>query len=322
MIGFKAIEFALPPNLVPVSELDEVKRLDAQKRKVFDLTLAGMQTVAIDESRGAVELAVEASKLALDSSSLLPTDIDVLISIQSRAPTYLMASEATHIQDLLGLKKAVAFSVGDLGCANISNAVMVARTMINGSSSINNVLICSGSKPFGVVRYREAVTVNGDAGMGVVVSRDCEDHVIRDVELMTDGKYWDLFRVEYKNKRIEEMVESCTSERYKFELAIASRNNFNAINRRLLERNTDVRVKAHVMQNLSIEAFRYNEEALDVRFIGSCRDNCARYGHLGSIDVLLNYKTGLARGEIASGDTVLIQNNSPAACWSSMLVSV
>lgn len=320
MVGFKAIEFVIPERLVAVNDLDEVKALNPQKRKIFETALANMKTVAIDDTRDSVSLAVEASSRALETAALLPSDIDVLISIQSRAPQYLMSSEATHIQGLLGLSRAFAFAVADLGCANVSNAIMVARSLLLANPAWNNVLICSGSKPFGLTRYREAVTLNGDAGMGLVISRDCDHNVIQDVEVITDGKYWELFRVEYKEKKLDELIETCTNERQKFELAIASRNNFRDMNNRILQRNGAPRVDAYIMQNLSIEAFRYNEEALGVQFIGACRSNCARYGHLGSIDVMLNYKAGLAMGEIRSGNTVLVQNNSPAACWSSMLI--
>ena len=321
MIGIESLAFELPSRLVAIGELDEVKALTPAKRKVLDQTLIGMETIGID-SRDSVELASAAGMAAIEKAGLMPSEIDVIINIQSRAPAYLMSSEATRIQELVGARSAFAFSVTDLGCANASNAILVARSLLLSNPSYRHILVTTGIKPFGDVRYREAVTINGDAGMGLVLGRDTPSHRILDVELMTDGKYWDLFKVDYRGKQTAELIEACTSERYKFELAIASRNNYTAINKRLKERNPGREPRAVIMQNLSLQAFKYNEEALATKFTNSCRDNCARFGHLGSIDVLLNYENAVKNGEAKAGDCVLIQNNSPAACWSSMLVEV
>ncbi len=318
MIGLTALQFHLPTTFVPIRELPELTELSDAQRKIFETTLAGMETVAIEESMDDVAMATRAARDALEQAELMPSDIGAVLYTQSRAPAFLMSSEATRVQENIGIRSGMALEVGGLGCANISGALRLARALL-GYEGLGNVLVCGSSKPFGTRRYREAVTIVGDASFATVVSKT-EKNQILDLEVITDGRYWDLFRVDYKNIRQEDLVEQCTNEKYKFDLAIASRNNYRRINEDLRKKSDLSKVNHYIMQNLSIQAFKYNEEALGVKFIEACRDNCRRYGHLGSVDVLLNYVRGREHGVISDGEHVIVQNNSPVACWSSMLM--
>ncbi len=319
MIGLKSIEFFIPENLYPTRELAEVKNLTPPAQKIFDSLQ--IETVSIAEDFNNIEQAAEASKLAIMNANLTPDDIDLVIYLQGRTPEYLMSSEATAVQDRVGIKNAHSFTLTDLGCANISNALLVAQNFLKANPEMNNILICCGSKPISKDRYREAVTIIGDGGMGVIVGRTERNRII-DIKLITDGKYWDLWKIDYKKRLEDEYKEICTSPRYKFELAIASRNNFTELNEAICKENDVEKVDSYIMQNLSISAFGFNENAFKVKFAQSCYENCSKYGHLGSIDVLLNYKLGIRNGELKQGDIVLIMNNSPVACWSTILIEV
>lgn len=316
-IGLKSMEFYIPETLLPTKDLPEIQGLAPQAHQAF--AMLQVESVSIDETADDVDLAVRAGKQAMEKAGLTPDEIDILIFLQSRAPGYLMSSEATRAQQELGLKRAYCFTLTDLGCANISNALLLAKTYMIANPSLKNILICCGSKPFGQYRYREAVTVIGDAGMGAVVSRTAENRIV-DVKLRTDGKFWDLYKIDYKHMLSDEYRELCTSPRYKFELSIASRNNFTEMTKATLEENGLTAPAAYIMQNLAISAFAFNENAQQIKFAKCCYDNCRKFGHLGSIDILLNYKTGLESGEIKKGDHVLILNNSPVACWSTVLL--
>lgn len=318
MIGIKSIEFYIPDNLYPVRELKEVQELTPEQQNI--LSLMKLETVSIAEEYDNTELAYEASKKALTAAGITPENVDVVIYLQSRSPKYLMSSEATRLQELIGATNAYSFTAADMGCTNINIALSLARNILTSDENVDNILISCGSKPTGKDRYREAVTVIGDGGMGVVVSR-CEANQLLDIKIKTDGRFWDLYKVEYKDKLVDEYKEICTNSRYKFELSIASRNNFKILNSELLGNNFD-EVNGVIMQNLSESAFTFNEEALQVNLLESCFQNCRMYGHLGSIDIMLNYKTSLQNGEINKGDKVLIMNNSPVACWSSLLIKV
>ncbi len=319
MIGIKSMEFILPEKLYLVKDLDEVQNLSPQGEQIY--SSLELDTVSIIEDADSIDLAAEASEKALTTAGIEAFDLQMIIFLQSRSPAYLMSSEATRVQERLGAKQALAFTITDNGCANINTALQIACNQLKLNDGIENILICAGSKPFGTERYREATTVIGDAGMGVVVGRTDRLQIV-DIKTRTDGKFWDLYKIDYKHMLGHEYKEICTSPRYKFELSIASRNNFSQMNQEIIEENHLVGIDAYIMQNLSISAFKFNEDALKLKFAQICYDNCKKYGHLGSIDILLNLQTGLQKGEIKNGDYVLLMNNSPVACWSSMVIKV
>lgn len=319
MIGIQSLEFYIPDNFVPTDQLSEVINLSEKEKQFF--SLLQVKTISIAEGYSSVDLAVAASKQALEEANLEAGEIDMIIYLQSRTPEFLMSSEATRFQQELGATKAFSFTVTDLGCANINSALLIAKNFLNSNNSIKNILISYGSKPFGPYRYREAVTVIGDAGMGLIVS-NTEKHQILDIKIKTDGTFWDLYKIDHKNKLVQDYKEMCTSPQYKFQLSITSRNVFNELKKQIFEENKIDTVQGYIMQNLSINAFVFNENALDIKLAQSCYDNCKKFGHLGDIDILLNYKTSLLNHEFGQGDLVLLMNNSPTACWSSMLVRV
>lgn len=320
MIGIEAIGVLHPGPAVPLTDLEELVALPESDRQVC-LGL-GVETVHDAGGRAAAELAAEACALALDQAGVDPDEVDALLLAGSRAPEYLVASEATRVQHLVGLRRAVALTVTDLGCVSSSAALLMARALLGTQPSWQRVLFACGSKPAGVRRFRRPVSVSGDAGLAALVSRSPGIELL-DVLLETDGRYWDLFRVEFRDRAPEEWEEACVDvPTYSLKLAVESRNRFAALNGRLLERlGLGIEDVDHfVMQNISIGALRFYEQSLGVRFAGACAENLRSYGHLGPADVLLNLRTGLDTGEFGPGETVLVMNNSPAAAWSSALV--
>lgn len=321
MSGIAAIGVALDGTPVRITELPEHAALDEPSRHVYESL--GIDTVLVDEADAAT-LAAAAAKRALETLALGPEDVDALVTVQGRVPELLMTSEATRVQAAIGASRATTFSVADLGCVSINSAFLVAGALLDSNPSWSNVLIAHGSKPPAPRRFRFPVTVNGDGGVAVVVTRDATPRIV-DLSIETNGEYWDLYRVDFKDKPERDWLEECKSLRtYSFKLAIESRNRFAALNEAVLARagTTLGDVDHLMMQNLSAGAFRFYEEFLGVEVAKACKTNLARYGHLGSMDVPLNLHTGIESGEVAPGDIVLVMNNSPVAAWSTMLVEV
>ena len=320
MTGIAAIAAHLPGELVRVDQLPEHAQLDEPGRHVFGSL--GIDTVIVDEASDGADLAAGAASAALASAGVDPGDVDALVVVQGRVPPLLMTSEATRVQETAGLTKAMVLSVADLGCVSISSAFVVGAALLDSHPEWDTVLIAHGSKPPTPRRFRYPVTVNGDGGVAVLLRRDATPRIV-DVAVETNGEYWDLYRVDFKDKPVAEWVEECKSlKTYSFKLAIESRNRFSALNEGVLARagRSLGDVDHFMMQNLSAGAFRFYEEFFGIEFAKACKTNLARYGHLGSMDVPLNLQTGIETGEVAPGDLVLIMNNSPVAAWSTMLV--
>ncbi len=313
MIGIDAISTVLPSRLVSVADLPERAELGEPARDVLDEL--GIETVA-EAARPAVELAIEAARGTLDRAGLDGGDVDAIVYVEGRAPERLMTSEATRLQAGIAAGRAVTFAVGQLGCVSINAALLTGRALLQGNPAWGTILVAHGSKPPGPRRYRHPVTVNGDGAIAFLLTRWSRPAIL-DLALETDGAYWDLFGVDYRDRPQPDWVEECSSLRtYSFKLAVESRNRF----RELVAQAGDV--QHHVMQNLSLAAFSFYEEALGVEIARACKANVRRYGHLGSMDVILNLATGAQTGEFSPGDRVLVLNNSPVAAWSTMVVEL
>lgn len=322
MIGLGAIEVLLPPERIPVAEFAELETLQPAQRQA--VAAFGIDTVATAAGRSATDIASEAVRRLLARDDVDDSGIGALIVVGSRAPDYLMSSESTRIAHEAALDVGLSFSVSDLGCVSISAALVTASALMSAHADWSGVVIAHGCVPPGPSRLRLPVTVNGDAGLAVLVRRQPRLRIL-DIAIDTDGSFWDLFRVEYRDVPQEQWHEHCSDvTRYSFELALQSRARLRKLNELVFARQGLVLsdIDHVVMQNISLGAFHFYEETFDVEIARACYENLRTLGHLGSIDIVANLAAGTDSGEFAEGDRILVMNNSPAAAWSSMVVEI
>ncbi|WP_424186406.1 3-oxoacyl-[acyl-carrier-protein] synthase III C-terminal domain-containing protein [Actinokineospora sp. G85] len=321
MIALAAAGWRLP-DPVPAADLPELAALSPAEQATR--AALGIDSVAVDDTLTSTDLAALAARRALAAADRDPGDVDVLLVIESRAPDTLISSEATRLQGALGADRAITFAVGGLGCASLTPALLTADGLLRADPDLRTVLVAHGSKPATPGRYRHPVTLNGDSGGALVVTREGPLHV-RDMLLETNGDYADLFRVDYRDRPFPQWREECADlPTYSFRLALETRNRLRALSDRLLHRNglRPADVACHISQNLSATSLRIHEEILGAPLTKSCHDNLTRYGHLGPNDVFLNLYTALDRGELGVGDRAVLLNVSPVAAWSALLVEV
>ncbi|HEU5470745.1 MAG TPA: 3-oxoacyl-[acyl-carrier-protein] synthase III C-terminal domain-containing protein [Actinophytocola sp.] len=318
MIAVSAAACYLPAASVPVADL--LAGLDPGERETC--AALGIERVPADDTLGPTELAARAGRRALAEAGLDPSDIDVVLTVESRAPDTLVSSEATRLQAVLGADRAMAFTVGGLGCASLTPALLAARGLLCADPGLANVLILHGSKPATPHRYRHPVTVNGDSGAALVITRDGPVRV-RDILLETNGAYADLFRVHYRDRIAAQWREECADPpTYSFRLAVETRNRLRSLTAALLTRNGlgPDDIACYLTQNLSQAAFQSWAEALGVPIAKPCLANLAQHGHLGPNDLVLNLGAAIETGHLAPGDRAVLLNISPAAAWSALLV--
>lgn len=319
-VGVEAIAISLPPDRRPVSDVIEASGLNAHDRGV--VSAFGIETVAASRD-GAHELAVAAARAALADAGTDPGQLDVILHISSRVPEWLMCSEATRVQAALGAARAVALSTGDLGCASSSAALLIAKSLLEANPGWSRVLIVHGSVTPTPGRVRLPVTVNGDAGLAILVSTGEFRLALETVVMRTSGDYWDLFYVDYLERPRQQWREQCADPgRYSFQLAMDSRRAYSTVLAdELRAAGADLGAVAHlVTQNLSVAAFEFYEQLLGRGVAGSCRTNLRHLGHLGAVDVFANTEALLPAA--APGDRIALLNSSPAAAWSACLLEV
>ncbi|WP_040806533.1 3-oxoacyl-ACP synthase [Nocardia concava] len=309
-----------PDPIAEVAALAELAELPA-KRREHALAL-GIDTVRVADGMTEVDLAAEAARAALDEAGLVAADLDALILVTGRAPQYLLASEATRLQHRIGAARAFTTAAGDLGCVSVSAALTLAAGLVRADAHCRNALVVTAAKTPTRHRYRAPMTLLGDGAAAVLVTTsgpgrwEFVDQIVR-----SEGKYADLFRIDYRDIGSGDWIEECSDEStYSFRLAVESKKRFDAIIPELLGRNgvhADA-VGQVLMQNLSAGAFAFWEEALDRVVDKVCRVNLAAYGHLGSMDMLVNLEA--AAPTRTPGDHALLLNSSPVAAWSAGLL--
>lgn len=318
-IGIGAIRCLLPGDRVDVAELPEMRRLtDAEKEFV---ARSGVRTVGVFDGKSPAELAAQACReLLIDT----PAEPDLMILIGPRAPDVLIGSDAGRVQAESNLASTFPFTLDGLGCAGSSAAWALARDLLVADPSRNSILITYASRPTGVDRIRVPVTVIGDGAFAMTMVRGGRP-VLRAHRMEADGRFHDLFRVEYKQTPFEQWREECRdNDVYSFQLAMESRVRLSRLVDQVL---TDAGVgKADVattlMQNVTASAYTFYEKVLGLPIHPVCATHLADGGHLGAMDVVLNLDQVLRTGDVGPGDLVLVLSNSPVAAWTVTLWEV
>lgn len=320
-LAVRTVADYLPPAARKPTDLPALAELPPDQRAALDRL--GIDTVTVDDA-DATTLAERAARQALSDAGVDAADLGALLVVEQRAPETLLSSEATRLQDRLGATGALTFTIGGLGCVSITPALLTARGLMAADPDLGPVLVVHGSKPVSEHRYRHPVTVNGDGGQALLLDRAGRIQ-IRDHVQETDGRYWDLFHVDYRDRDPGQWREDCTDQRtYSFKLALETRNRLRALLDRLLRRNGlgKADVRGFVSQNLSAGGHTFIEESLGVTLVPSCGENLRTLGHLGPNDVFLNLRSALDDGRLHDGDHAVLINVSPVAAWSLLLVRI
>ncbi|MEF3118515.1 3-oxoacyl-[acyl-carrier-protein] synthase III C-terminal domain-containing protein [Streptomyces chrestomyceticus] len=321
-IGVGAVHCLLPDEPVPVEKLDEIGQLPREEAEFA--RDCGIRTVGrFDDGATAAGLAAQAVRELRATDPAAP-DPDVLVVVGARAPEVLLGSGSGHVAHEAGLTPPFSFVLDGLGCTGSSAAWALARDLLVADPARQSVMITHASRPVALDRVRHPVTVVGDGAFAMTLVRGGRP-VLRAHRQHTDGRFHDLLQVDYRNAPWYEWREEVSSaDRYRFELALHSRQHLKRLVGQVLD-DAGVerrRIAATLMQNVTAPAFQFYETLLGLPVHPVCGENLQAYGHTGAMDVVLNLDRLLARGELAPGDLVLVLNNSPVAAWAVTLWEV
>jgi len=146
-----------------------------------------------EKSQASSDLALEASRRALDAAGLKPNDIDLII-VATSTPDYIFPSTACLLQAKLGVKGCPAFDVQAV-CSGFVYALSTADALIK-SGQYKSALVV-GAEVFSRIldwNDRGTCVLFGD-GAGAVVLRASEKPGIHASVLHADGSQVDLLSV-------------------------------------------------------------------------------------------------------------------------------
>ncbi|HEX2651221.1 MAG TPA: beta-ketoacyl-ACP synthase III [Burkholderiales bacterium] len=172
----------LPPRIVTNDDL--AKKLDTSDEWIRERTGIRQRHIA-DESQASSDLALEASRKALEAAGVAASDLDLII-VATSTPDFVFPSTACLLQAKLGAKGGAAFDVQAV-CSGFVYALSVADSMIK-TQSIKKALVV-GAEVFSRIldwNDRGTCVLFGD-GAGAVVLVAGEQPGIHASVLHADG---------------------------------------------------------------------------------------------------------------------------------------
>ena len=154
----------LPPRIVSNEELS--KKLDTSDAWIQERTGIRQRHIA-DESQASSDLALQASRRALDAAGVTAADIDLII-VATSTPDFIFPSTACLLQAKLGVKGCAAFDVQAV-CSGFVYALATADSMIKNSLAKKALVV--GAEVFSRIldwNDRGTAVLFGD-GAGAVV---------------------------------------------------------------------------------------------------------------------------------------------------------
>jgi len=180
----------LPPRVVTNEEF--ARRLDTTDQWIRERTGIRERRIA-DESQTSSDLALEASRRALEAAATAPAEIDLII-VATSTPDFVFPSTACLLQAKLGIKNCPAFDVQAV-CSGFVYALATADCFVRAGMYRRALVV--GSEVFSRIldwNDRATCVLFGD-GAGAVVLAASEQPGVHASVLHADGSLADILSV-------------------------------------------------------------------------------------------------------------------------------
>ena len=294
-----------------ISNFDLEKTLDTTSEWITIRTGIKERRVVTDQST--CDLAIEASKKALEMASLKATDLDLII-LATTTPDKIFPATATMLQHRIGAS-CPAFDLQAV-CAGFVFALSTAQQYIENGSA-NNILVVGSETMSKIVDWNDRSTaiLFGDGAGAVVVSSD-NTTGIKHSKLYSDGSYMSSLHV--NNDRINELgtIEMAGNEVYKIavkrlsELAEETLNDCNMTTDDLtwmVPHQANIRIISAVAKRINLQMSKVIL-TLD------------KHGNTSAASIPLALDVAVRDGRIKKGDSLLFEGIGGGFSWGSVLV--
>jgi 3-oxoacyl-[acyl-carrier-protein] synthase-3 len=294
-----------------ISNFDLEKTLDTTNEWIAIRTGIKERRVVTDQST--CDLAIEASKKALEMASLKATDLDLII-LATTTPDKIFPATATMLQHRIGAS-CPAFDLQAV-CAGFVFALSTAQQYIENGSA-NNILVVGSETMSKIVDWNDRSTaiLFGDGAGAVVVSSD-NTTGIKHSKLYSDGSYMSSLHV--NNDRINELgtIEMAGNEVYKIavkrlsELAEETLNDCNMTTDDLtwmVPHQANIRIISAVAKRINLPM---NKVILTLD----------KHGNTSAASIPLALDVAVRDGRIKKGDSLLFEGIGGGFSWGSVLV--
>ena len=174
----------VPPKTLTNDDLQKMG-LDTTDEWIVQRTGIRERRIA-DPNVTTADLAVEASRKALDMSGLSPKDLDLII-LGTITPDTCCPSGANWLENKLGADNAVSFDV-TAACSGFIFSLNVASQYLN-SGTFKKILVVGAEVMSRVINWKDRSTciLWGDGAGAVILTQGDEGHQLLSTHIHTDG---------------------------------------------------------------------------------------------------------------------------------------
>ena len=278
-----------------------------------------------DDEEATSDLAVRAAQQALDRANVLPEDVE-LILVGTTTPDMYFPSVGNILQHRLGCRRAGSVDMLAACAGSVYSLATGAQFVQTGKY---RRVLCVGAETLSKITDftdRGTCVLLADAAGAAVLEPSEDDSGILDVDLYSDGQYWDLLYMPGGGSRHPATRETVDARMHYakmkgaevFKVAVRM---FGDCAARILERNgltaADLDLFVPHQANLRIieAAARRVDLPMDRVFV-----NIDRYGNTGAASIYVALEEAVAAGRVKRGDLVLLAAFGGGFAWGAVLL--
>ena len=279
-----------------------------------------------DETEATSDLAIKAAQQALERANLVPEDIE-FIALGTTTPDMIFPSTANIVQHRLGCRRAGSVDLMAACAGSVYSMVTGAQFIQTGKYKR---VLCIGAETLSKITDftdRGTCIILADAaGAAVLEATEEEDRGILDVDLYSDGQYWELLYQPAGGSRMPATAETVAQGLHYakmkgnevFKVAVRM---FAECAEKILTRNgftaDDVSLFIPHQANLRIIEAACKRVNLPMERVFV---NVERYGNTGAASVYVALEEALAAGRIKRGDLILMAAFGGGFAWGAVLM--
>ena len=324
MKNAKMIGFGLytPKNLVENERLQEF--LETSDEWIRTRTGIERRYISLDENTS--DLAVEASKKALNQAGLSAEDIDLII-LATVTPDNFTPSTACIVQDKLGAKNAWAFDI-NAACTGFIYALKLGRSLIR-SGEAKNALIIGAETLSKALNWedRGSCVLFGDGAGATVLTSTEEDCGIKCVNVKSDGSKGDSLVIQglplnspFKDGRevSENYINMNGREIFKFATKVMEESIVEILEKEnikiediaaIIPHQANLRIIDYVVKRLGIPREKFIT-------------NLQNYGNTSGASIPIALCESIDEGNLKKGDNIIMVGFGGGLTWGAALIKL
>jgi 3-oxoacyl-[acyl-carrier-protein] synthase-3 len=311
----------LPPNVMTNKDLEEV--VDTTDEWIRKRTGIKQRRI-VDEETATSDIAIEASKEALDKANLDADQLDLII-VSTVTPDMAFPATACIVQDKIGAANAAAFDL-EAGCSGFVYGLSVGAQFIE-SGLYDNVLVIGAETLSKITDWedRNTCVLFGD-GAGAAVLQATDKGGFLSFDLGSDGSGADALYMEAGGSRNPATLETIKNKQhyirmegnpvFKFAVKTMKKASKDVIKKANLTTEDIDLLIPHQANTRIIESARrrlkLDEEEVYV--------NLPDLGNTSSASVAIAMAEARENGKIKNGDNVLLVAFGAGLTWAATII--